>query len=71
MVVARCLSSGKAHVLGDLVLINLEVEVRLSLDLREYILANSLALLSLNLLIESEGLELLLDQPVNSAFYLL
>jgi len=65
-VVSRSLDVLEGHVCPDLVLINLEVEVRLGLDLSKYIPGNARLLFTLYLLFESECLELLLDELVDS-----
>lgn len=66
VVVSGSLNVLKLQVGLRLILIDLEVEVRLGLDLSEDILANARLLFTLNLLFKSECLELLLYELINS-----
>ena len=71
VVVAGYLSAGELDVLGGLAFIDLKVEVGLGLDLREDLASDALLLLALDLLVEAEGLELLLDEGVDAGLDLL
>lgn len=59
------------NVLVHSLFVNLEVEVRLSLNLREYILSNAFSLLLSKLFFESESIKFLLYKGSNTVLNLL
>jgi hypothetical protein len=71
MVVTRCLSIINFQVLGDFVLIDLEKEIGLSLNLLVNIRGKTFLLFALELLLESQSIQLLLDERGDSIFDLL
>lgn len=66
VVISRGFPIVEFHVSGSLVLIELEVEVRFSLNLSVNILSETFLLLSLNLFIKAERIKLLLKESVDS-----
>lgn len=71
MVVARGLLVVDANILGGLVFINLEVEVRLGLDLRVDFTSETVLFLLSKLLLEVESIELLLNEGADATLNLL
>ena len=71
VVVAWGLRVVHLQVLGSLLLVNLEVEVGLALDLAVDVLGETLLLLTLELLLEVEGVQLLPDKASNAVLDLL
>jgi hypothetical protein len=71
MVVTRCLSIINFQVLGDFVLIDLEIEIGLSLNLLVNIRGKTFLLFALELLLESQSIQLLLDERGDPIFDLL
>lgn len=68
MVVTRCLSIINFQVLGDFVLIDLEIEIGLSLNLLVNIRGKTFLLFALELLLESQSIQLLLDERGDPIF---
>jgi hypothetical protein len=71
MVVTRCLSIINFQVLGDFVLIDLEIEIGLSLNLLVNIRGKTFLLFALELLLESQSIQLLLNERGDPIFDLL
>jgi len=71
MVVTGCLSIINFQVLGDFVLIDLEIEIGLSLNLLVNIRGKTFLLFALELLLESQSIQLLLDERGDPIFDLL
>lgn len=68
MVVTRCLSIINFQVLGDFVLIDLEIEIGHSLNLLVNIRGKTFLLFALELLLESQSIQLLLDERGDPIF---
>ena len=67
MVITWCLLIEDLEISGNLVLINLEEEIRLSLHVTIYVLSKSLSLLTLKLLLKVKGVQFLLYEGGDSA----